>query len=71
MKAGQESRGTRQDKMKRKRVGKQMDEARSSSQNNRKCSGLIETVLEVIKSRREAVSESSIPGCERRREGQS
>lgn len=71
MKAGQESRGRGQDKMKRKRVGKEMDEARSSSKNNRKCNGLIETVLEIIKSRTEVVSESSIQGCEWRREGQS
>lgn len=35
MKAGQESRGRGQDKMERERVGKEMDEARSSSQDNR------------------------------------
>lgn len=71
MKAEQESHGGGQDKMKRKRVGKQMDEARSSSKNNRKCNGLIEIVLEIIKSRTEVVQESSIQGCECRREGQS
>ena len=70
MKAEQESHGRGQDKMKRKRVGKQMDEARSSSKNNRKCNGLIEIVLEIIKSRTEVVRESSIQGCECRK-GQS
>lgn len=71
MKAGQESCGRGQDKMKRKRAGKQMDEARSSSKNNPKCNGLIEIILEIIKSRTEVASESSIQGCEGRREGQS
>ena len=48
MKAGQESRGRGQDKMKRKRAGKQMDEARSSSKNNPKCNGLTEKLGEFV-----------------------
>lgn len=64
MKAGQESHDRVQAKIKRKKVGKETDEARNYK-NNWKCNGIIKIALEITESKSEMVNECSIQGYER------